>query len=644
MSIAPPDVAGLGEAVLTAANDAGLGVTIVIYEASGPRVTFLNDAGEKIVGRPLEQLISLPVIEMIAPEARPAVLEYLQRRAVTREGPRRVETVMLRPDGTRVPVVSVAAELPIAGKHAVVAFFWDVTDRVAAEQRRLAEAQRLSRLFASAPDGIALVRGPSILQVNPAGARLLGFDDPQKLIGVSLADLMLPEEVPMMLRRMKAAAQGAHQGPQVYRVHRKDGSIVSAEVSSIPFEHEGKPALLAFVRDVTERAQLQEQMARAERLAALSTLAGGLAHEVNNPLTAAMLQLDVLEQQLANALGAATPAAVNDRIRDLRKTHERIAEVMRDFAAFARAGDEKRQRVDLQQILTAVERMLTPMLAKKGTYTSNIGELPPVDADPGRLEQVFVNLMLNAAQALPEGRPGNTIELRGATLPDGRACVEIKDNGVGITAENLRRVFDPFFTTKPVGVGTGLGLTVCHNIVSSYGGEIEVDSVSGRGCTMRVLLPAAQNMTPLPLPSGRTRVMIVDDEPHLATTLRLLLEARHDVVATTQSEQAVRILLGGAPIDVVLCDLMMPDPNGIELFRQVTERRPELKGRFIFMTGGTWSAAADQFFESSSAPLVQKPFDPAHVERLIEQVARKRGQAALPTGAAGSRVDGPPEK
>lgn len=614
-------IPGVGDTVLAAAESAGIGLAVVVDEASGPRAVYVNAEAIRLFGRTAEEIGGRSLLEFIAPEAQAEAIEIARQRLAGTPGPGRAESVLLRPDGSRVPIAAVAGNMQIDGKRGAVTFLWDISSRVEAERGRLAEAERLKKIFDFAPDGIAISRAGEILQVNPAGAHMLGFDDPKNLIGVSLGDLLMPDEVPLLMRRMRASAEGRHQPPQIYHVHRKDGSVISAEVSSMPFEHEGQPALLAFVRDVTDALKLQEQMARAERLAALSTLAGGLAHEVNNPLTAAMLQVDVIEQHLLNALGAAVPAPAMERIAELRKTHERIAVVMRDFATFARTGEEKRERLDLKAIIVAAERMLEPMLAKKGRYTSNIGELPPVEADASRIEQVIVNLLLNAAQALPEGRAGNTIDLRAATLPDGRACLEIKDNGVGITSENLRRIFDPFFTTKPVGVGTGLGLTVCHNIVSSYGGAIEVDSISGHGCTMRVLLPPAVTMTPVPFSKPRTKVMIIDDEPHLANTLRLLLADRHDVVATTQSEQAVRLLVEGAPVDVVVCDLMMPEPSGIEVFRRVTERRPELKARFIFMTGGTYTATTDRFFESNGSPLVLKPFNPSEVEKLIARIA-----------------------
>jgi CheY-like chemotaxis protein len=191
-----------------------------------------------------------------------------------------------------------------------------------------------------------------------------------------------------------------------------------------------------------------------------------------------------------------------------------------------------------------------------------------------------------------------------------------------MSPEVRARLFDPFFTTKPVGVGTGLGLTVCHNIIVGYGGELQVDSLPGQGCTMRVLLPPAKGEPVGGVRGhGRTRVLVVDDEPHLATTLRMLLEERHDVVATTQGERAVELLLSGAPIDVVLCDLTMPAPDGLEIFRRVTKERPELKSRFIFMTGGVFNPATEDFLKTHAVARVQKPFIAEHVEALIARVA-----------------------
>jgi PAS domain S-box-containing protein len=610
-----PTFAGLEEAVTAAADQAGVGVSVTVYEEGRAYSLFVNQALAELLGRTREQLMRGTIYDVLAPEEREHIAGIARQRRAGEASSSRVDTIIVRPDGARVPIVSCNGHLVHNGLPTTVSFIWDTT-------KQTQETDRLARVVASSPDGIALVQGPIVRQVNAAGAHILGFDDPQQLIGHSLEEMVLPEDVQLMHERMRETAMGRPQTQQVYRVRHKNGSIISAEVSSIPFTHEGQPAILAFVRDVTERAQLLEQMARAERLASLSTLAAGLAHEINNPLTAAMLQLDVVEKL---ALSSAEPLArreLVERFRELRRTQGRIGTIMMDFAAFANAGEERRGKVDLGEVLKSVERMLAPMMRPKGRYRSDLTALPKVEADPSRLEQVFMNLLLNAVQALPDGRESNEICVNGRVTPEGRVCVDVIDNGQGIRPENLRRVFDPFFTTKAVGVGTGLGLTVCHNIIAAYGGEMQVESTVGQGCTMRVLLkPAAGERVALPQGRPRPRVLIVDDEPHLATTLRLLLEDRHDVVATTEGEQAVTLLLEGAAVDVVLCDLMMPSPDGVEIFRRVTQARPELKDRFIFMTGGVFNPATEDFLKTSHAARVQKPFHAEHVEALIARVA-----------------------
>ncbi len=609
----------LGEALRQAADRAGIGIIITEWGAAGGTNLYVNDAGLKIVGRTREEAMNLTSLDLVAPDDKERVAELARARPDGGDDTFHIKTTLLRPDGTRIPITSSTGRLMLDGKPMSVGFFWETASYGA-------ETERVARIVSSSPDGILVVRANGVIvTMNAAGARILGMSDPKAFEGRSLADIVLAEDLPMMRERIGSAAKGKANSQYVYRARRADGSIVSVEVSSIPFEHEGAPAVLAFARDVTERSKLADQMARAERLAALSTLAAGLAHEINNPLTSAMLQVDVLEKQAAAVVNPDARAELVERFNELRRTHARIGAIMGDFGAFARSGNERREKVELQRVLAAVERMLAPVLRHRSIYVNELPVLPRVDADAGRLEQVFMNLLLNAVQALPDRREGNEIRVRGRVLTDGRACVEVKDNGGGISPDNLRRIFDPFFTTKPVGVGTGLGLTVCHNIIVGDGGELQVVSTLGGGCTMRVLLPPAAGEPAMEaLGRVRPRVLIVDDEPHLATTLRMLLEERHDVVATTHGEYAVNLLLDGAAIDVVLCDLAMPAPDGLEIFRRVTKARPELKTRFIFMTGGVFNPATEEFMKAQALSRVQKPFIAEHVEALIARVAARR--------------------
>jgi CheY-like chemotaxis protein len=252
--------------------------------------------------------------------------------------------------------------------------------------------------------------------------------------------------------------------------------------------------------------------------------------------------------------------------------------------------------------------------------------LPSVLANEARLGQVFVNLLVNALQALPE-RPVADNVIRVATrLVEGEAVVEISDNGVGIASDVLPRIFDPFFTTKPVGVGTGLGLSISHAIVTALGGKIEVDSQPGMGTTFRILLPVTGQRVSekTPVPPARTstqeraRIMVVDDEPLVAKALARMLSA-YDVVIATDGATALDVLQKGR-FDVVLCDVMMPGMTGMELFEAAVRQHPELARRFVFLTGGTFTPEAREFLDRAGTRRVEKPFDLDALTHVIRQV------------------------
>jgi CheY-like chemotaxis protein len=230
---------------------------------------------------------------------------------------------------------------------------------------------------------------------------------------------------------------------------------------------------------------------------------------------------------------------------------------------------------------------------------------------------VFVNLLVNAAQAVPEGRPDANRIAVSERLLAGHLVVEVSDTGVGIPAHVLPRIFDPFFSTKPVGTGTGLGLSVCHGIVKGLGGTIEVDSEAGRGARFRVLLPVLRSTPSHPLPAARrARLLIVDDEPFVGRALSRILAGLHDVTVTLSPLEALSWVERGDRWDLVLCDLMMPEMTGMELEARVAKAAPELVERFVFMTGGAFTRAAREFVESGRA-CIEKPVDPGALRELV---------------------------
>jgi CheY-like chemotaxis protein len=271
-------------------------------------------------------------------------------------------------------------------------------------------------------------------------------------------------------------------------------------------------------------------------------------------------------------------------------------------------------------------------LRKRAELVRDLAPVAPVLGDEARLSQVFLNLIQNALQSIPGGLPEeHRVRVSTRTVPDGRVAVEVQDTGAGIAPEHLPRIFDPFFTTKEPGRGTGLGLSICHAVIASLGGRIEVESAVGKGSTFRVLLAPvapeearAAGFPAPPLPPRRARILVVDDEPLVGTVLRRTL-TEHDVTVVQSARAALERLGGGERYDVVLSDLLMPEMSGMDLYRAVIVRAPELARRFVFLTGGAFTPAARAFLDQEGVDWVEKPFDAA---ALRSAIARKVGSSS----------------
>jgi CheY-like chemotaxis protein len=270
----------------------------------------------------------------------------------------------------------------------------------------------------------------------------------------------------------------------------------------------------------------------------------------------------------------------------------------------------------------------------RARVVKDFGPVPLVEADEARLGQVFINLLVNAAHAIPEGQVDrNEIRIITKTGASGHALIEVRDTGRGIPAEILNRIFDPFFTTKVVGEGTGLGLSICHNIVTALGGEIVAESEPGRGSTFRVLLPTMgpEALAPQPEkkpvvsrpPVGRSgQVLVVDDDPMIGTTLRRTLAKEHEVTLITDGREALDLLLGGRTFDVILCDMMMPNVTGMDLYAELSRTLPEIVDRIVFLTGGAFTPAGMSFLDSVPNQRLEKPFVLQNLRALVRSFVR----------------------
>jgi CheY-like chemotaxis protein len=287
--------------------------------------------------------------------------------------------------------------------------------------------------------------------------------------------------------------------------------------------------------------------------------------------------------------------------------------------------------VDLHRVLEAAIRISSNEVRHRAQLTRNYSEVPLVSGSEAKLGQVFINLIVNAAHAIPQGRAA-TNEIRIVTRTDNAGCavVEIHDTGSGIPPSILPRIFDAFFTTKAVITGTGLGLAISHRIVTAYGGQISVESQVGRGSISRTVLPPAQgkavevksaaSAASAAAPGRRGRILIVDDERMLGVTIQRALANEHEVTAVTAATEAYRLLTGGEQFDLVLCDLMMPEMSGMDLYARLRNLAPDQTKKFVFMTGGAFTADAIRFLAQISNLSIEKPIRAAKLRSLVRSL------------------------
>ncbi len=493
------------------------------------------------------------------------------------------------------------------------------------DQRELtASRERFRDLVEAAPDGIVISRNGVVLYANPAALRILGCEEASELVGHPMTFLDGRAITTMRQRIQHMVETGERLVPHEYPATRRDGSVITAEIASIPIDFDGGPAVLAFARDVTERVALRARLEHADRLAALGAMAAGVAHEINNPLAFMGLAAEMLERKLDSA----EQAELLPLAREVRIGLDRIAGIVRDLRVYGRYEDVAQGAVDLAGAIETAERLVAHEMRPRVKVRKDLAEAPAVRGVATRLEQVFVNLFLNATMAFEEDAVDPEVTVRVREEHD-HVVVEVADNGPGIPQDLLERVFEPFFTTKSSGRGTGLGLAICRDIVTRAGGTIVARSELGRGTTMRLELRRAGELaeapppplasTPQPTPE-RGRLLVIDDEPLIVTGLTRVLSKKYDVDGVTSAAAALERLSSGAQYDAVLCDLMMPGMTGMELYERVAAEHPGLEKRFAFVTGGAYTPRTRAFLETVSNPIVSKPFSAADLHRALAAV------------------------
>jgi PAS domain S-box-containing protein len=533
-----------------------------------------------------------------------------------------------RKDGTYFWHEVFVKSVTIGGQDRVLALARDITARRTAEEALRASEEQYHAMFKASIDGLALWNADGeIVDTNPALCRMYGYSDEQ--FSALRHGVWAGPAYSKAFLRAVAAGQSLQEE---ITAERKDGSLLELELHGVPMQYQGKPHVLTITRDITEKKRSAQELARQressyqrEKLVALGSLLAGVAHELNNPLSVVVARAVLLEEQ-------GDPTTQSAALK-IRTAAERCARIVRTFLAMARQQRPERGPVAINDVVSAALEITAYAISTSSIEPSVdlAKNIPPILADADQLHQVFLNLIINAQQSLQDHSPPRRIRIKSWFDPIADVIrVTVADNGPGIPAHLRARIFEPYFTTKPMGVGTGVGLAVSLGIVEAHGGTLTVDCPLAGGAVFALTLPVGTVKTadidegPPIIPNAAQRsILVVDDEAEIREALReILTNAQHRVVTASSGREALE-RLSRERYDAILTDIRMPDLDGRALYEEITKRWPLQAGRVIFVTGDTLASALREFVSESGRPVIEKPFLPSEVRRIV---------ADLPTG------------
>jgi PAS domain S-box-containing protein len=506
--------------------------------------------------------------------------------------------------------------------------------------------ERYKGLFANAYDLIFMLdRNLRITSINRVGSQLTGYTT-EELLHQSLADLCAPASWEDVKSHFYQLLSGQSVAPFELELVRKDQEPIYLEVSAQVMANGGKPGgLHCIARNLTDRRRLEEQLIQSEKLSAIGQLVAGVAHELNNPLTSVSGYAQLLQRDKS-----LNPESLQD-VEQIYAQAERAAKIVQNLLIFAREHKPERSTIAINDVLRSTLALQNYQLKVDNiaVVTSYEANLPTTVADPHQLQQVFLNLITNARQAMVDKGGRGTLTLRTSVVDGGEGMngeplgpmieVEVGDSGVGIPERDLHKIFNPFYTTKPVGQGTGLGLSICFGIVQEHGGLIWAESTVGVGTRVKVRLPVRTqeegtsengvepSETPRREPEQAQYVLVVDDEePVLRLLARLLRDLGHRSLVVTSGEAALEALTR-EHFDLILTDVKMPGLSGFDLYYAIRERDADLAERVVFITGDTLSPATREQLDRSGNPFLSKPFSIAQLEQTLVHLLKRRSLA-----------------
>jgi len=494
--------------------------------------------------------------------------------------------------------------------------------------------------FEAWPDPVAVARKGVLTFVNQPLVHYLGFASARELEGRNLLDFVHPDDRRLSADRMEAALLGGMPNPALERkLLRRDGTVVTAEISSAVYGHGETASMVILLRDATRRV-LRNETILSDR-SSLTKLAAGIAHEINNPLAYLMTNLEFTSEEIArtrrllSASGAGLAqipggqslmlsvprlVEVEEALSDALGGAERVRQIVKNLRMLSRDESVRKQPLDLGTAIDAALEITANEIRHRATLVRELHETPLIEVNQTQLCQVLVNLLTNAVQAIEKGSSqDNEIKIVSGSDARGWAFVEIRDTGIGITPEVEERMFDLFFTTKPLGMGQGLGLSISHALINGMGGEIFAGHNGPRGATFRVSLPPAAPVVARGEGVTKHRILIVDDEPGICSSLRRILGQPYETQTTTRAEEALALIQAGERFDLILCDLMMPELTGMELHEELKKIAPDQADRMVFLTGGAFTHEARAFLDATRNLRVDKPFNKEALRALVAE-------------------------
>ena len=576
------------------------------------RILDVNAAALGHYGFDREELLAMTVRELRAPANR---ADFPARLAQVRIEPMLFETVHVRKDAREFPCEVSTRPIERDGEHFLVAIVRDLSERKLAAEREVL----LGKVFNANPVVISIVNllDNTYVNVNQSYLNLYGFRR-EEVIGKTFLDLGFKIEQDQLMKLATAVmTRDTHDFEITMRV--PDGRWLTGRQWLEFLELDGKPCVVSCGLDVTAHKRMEEQLRQAQKMEAIGQLAGGVAHDFNNILTAILGNSEVL----LSSLDEKSP--LRRQAEQIRKAGLRAASLTGQLLAFSRKQVLQPKVLDLNALVSNLSVMLQRLIGEDVELLVEFEpQLGSVRADPGQLEQVVLNLVVNARDAMPNG---GQLSLRTANVP-GRVLLEVADTGRGMDAETQARVFEPFFTTKRPGKGTGLGLSTVYGIVTQSGGQVEVESAPGQGSRFRIYLPqVAERAAPgesrptlLPHPQGRERILLCEDDAQVRDFVRQVLASLgYDVHTAADGEEALRLAGERAHgVHLLVTDVIMPKMNGRELAERLTALRPEV--RVLFISGYPGDALSPSGASAPAELPLQKPFSISELAHRVRAI------------------------